>query len=87
MDPFLQIGMTGPVQFLFQEVFHRLHIVVGGLLLCAAPKEMVEDRTDYYQQQNEAQIRSVDNNFMRENDSRMPLFREKRSSTSFGKGK
>jgi hypothetical protein len=31
-------------------------------------------------------MESVDNNFMRESDSRMPLFREKRSTTSFGKG-
>jgi len=37
--------------------------------------------------QNESQMESVDNNFMRENDQRMPLFKEKRSTTSFGKGK
>jgi hypothetical protein len=29
----------------------------------------------------------VDSNFMRENDPRMPLFRERKSSSSFGKGK
>jgi hypothetical protein len=29
---------------------------------------------------------AVDNNFMRESDARMPLFAEKRSKVSFGKG-
>ena len=62
------------------------NIVIGGLLLCSAPKEMVEDRTDHYQQQNEAQIRSVDNNFMRENDPRMPLFAERKTKVTFGRG-
>ena len=62
------------------------NIVIGGLLLCKAPIEMVEERNDYYQQQAEAQIRSVDNNFMRENDPRMPLFNERKTKVTFGKG-
>ena len=62
------------------------NIVVGGLLLCKAPVEMVEERNDFYTQQAEAQIRSVDNNFMRENDPRMPLFNERKTKVSFGKG-
>lgn len=62
------------------------NIVIGGLLLCSAPKEMVEDRTEHYQQQSEAQIRSVDNNFMRENDPRMPLFSERKTKVTFGRG-
>jgi hypothetical protein len=36
--------------------------------------------------QTKANQDAVDNNFMRENDPRMPLFRERRSTTSFGKG-
>jgi hypothetical protein len=44
-------------------------------------------RKRYFADKNRAQIESVDNNFMRENDARMPLFREKKSSTSFGRGK
>jgi hypothetical protein len=51
------------------------------------PEEMVEQRREYFAEQNQAQMESVDNNFMRENDQRMPLFKEKRSTTSFGKGK
>jgi hypothetical protein len=48
---------------------------------------MMQQRKDYFARKNQAQMDSVDNNFMRENDSRMPLFREKRSTTSFGSGK
>ena len=62
------------------------NIVVGGLLLCKAPVELVEERNDFYSQQAEAQIRSVDNNFMRENDPRMPLFNERKTKVTFGKG-
>ena len=63
------------------------NIEVAGLLLCKMPDEMVEQRREYFAAQTKAQTDSVDNNFMRENDQRMPLFSEKRSTTSFGKGK
>jgi hypothetical protein len=59
---------------------------MGGLMLCKAPIEMVEERNAYYNQQADAQIRSVDNNLMRENDPRMPLFNERNSKVTFGKG-
>ena len=62
------------------------NIVIGGLMLCKAPIEMVEERNDFYQQQAEAQIRSVDHNFMRENDPRMPLFNDRRTKVTFGRG-
>jgi hypothetical protein len=65
---------------------YKDNIVIGGLMLCKAPSEMVEDRTDYYQEQTDSQIRSVDNNFMRENDPRMPLFNERKTKVTFGKG-
>ena len=63
------------------------NIEIGGLLLCKIPTEFMDQRRQYFANKNRAQIDSVDNNFMRENDARMPLFREKKSSTSFGKGK
>ena len=63
------------------------NIEVAGLLLCKAPEELMKQRKEYFAGKNQAQMDSVDNNFMRENDARMPLFREKRSTTSFGKGK
>ena len=62
------------------------NIEVGGLLLCRTPVEFMEQRADYYAQQNKAQIESVDNNFLRESDPRMPLFSEKKSKVSFGSG-
>ena len=62
------------------------NIEVAGLLLCKIPEELMAQRREYFAKKNRAQIESVDNNFMRENDPRMPLFREKQSKTSFGKG-
>jgi hypothetical protein len=61
-------------------------VEVGGLLLCKTPVEFVEQRTAYYRQQTDAQMQSVDNTFMRENDPRMPMFKERRSEVTFGKG-
>jgi len=63
------------------------NIEIGGLLLCKTPSEFVEQRNEYYQRQTEAQTVAVDNHLMRENDPRMPLFQERKSSISFGKGK
>jgi hypothetical protein len=62
------------------------NIEIGGLLLCKTPDEFVKQRNDYYAGQTQAQTTAIDNSFMRESDSRMPLFSEKKSSTSFGKG-
>ena len=61
-------------------------IEIGGLLLCKTPKEFVEQRSEYYRKQNQAQAEAVDNNLMRQSDARMPLFKERKSSTSFGTG-
>ncbi len=63
------------------------NVEVAGLLLCKIPSEFMEQRREYMAQQNRAQMESVDNNYMRENDPRMPLFSDKKSSHSFGKGK
>ena len=62
------------------------NIVIGGLMLCKAPQELVDERTAHYTAQTQNQIRSVDNNLMRENDPRMPLFNERKSKVTFGKG-
>jgi hypothetical protein len=63
------------------------NIEVAGLLLCKVPTEFMEQRTAHFNKAAQGQIESVDNNFMRENDPRMPLFRERKSTSSFGKGK
>lgn len=63
------------------------NIEVGGLLLCKTPTELVEQRNLHYQLQADNQIEAVDNNLMRQNDPRMPLFNERKTEVSFGKGK
>lgn len=62
------------------------NVVIGGLMLCKAPKELVEERNEYYDTQTKSQMNSVDNNFMRENDPRMPLFNERKTKVTFGNG-
>jgi hypothetical protein len=59
----------------------------GGLILCKTPIEFAEQRDAHYQKQTEDQVASVDNNFMRENDPRMPLFKERKTQVTFGSGK
>jgi len=62
-------------------------IEIGGLLLCKTPSEFVEQRNAHFNDQTQAQTLAIDNSFMRENDPRMPLFNERKSTTTFGKGK
>lgn len=69
-----------------REGRYKDNIEIGGLLLCKIPKEFMDQRREYYANATESQASAVDNSFMRENDARMPLFRERKSSTSFGKG-
>jgi hypothetical protein len=61
-------------------------VEIGGLLLCKTPVELTEQRNAYYQNQADAQMNSVDNNFMRESNPKMPLFNERRSEVKFGRG-
>jgi hypothetical protein len=61
------------------------NIEIGGLMLCRAPAEMAEQRNSHYLKQANDWVQSVDNNFMRENDPRMPLFNERRTEVRFGK--
>jgi len=62
------------------------NVVIGGLLLCKAPEELVKERSDYYAHQTKSQMIAVDQNLMRENDPRMPLFNERKTTVTFGKG-
>ena len=61
-------------------------VEVGGLLLCKTPVEFVDQRNAYYSGQAESQMQSVDNNYMRENDPRMPMFKERSTKVTFGTG-
>jgi hypothetical protein len=62
------------------------NIEIGGLLLCKTPSELVDQRNKYYSDQASAQMDAVDNALMRQNDPRMPLFNERKTTSSFGKG-
>lgn len=62
------------------------NVEVGGLLLCAIPTELQEDRIDGQLETAQHQSDAVDRNFMRESDPRMPVMAPERSTrTSFGK--
>ena len=61
-------------------------IEIGGLLLCKTPQEFVEQRDAHFAKQAQNQVDAVDNTMMRQSDPRMPMFKERKSSTSFGKG-
>lgn len=62
------------------------NVELGGLMLCKMPTDMVDARNEYYRNQAQAQSDSVDNHFLRNNDPRMPLFSEKKSTTTRGPG-
>lgn len=62
------------------------NIEVGGLLLCKTPREFVDQRNAHYAKSTQEQTEAVDNNLMRQSDPRMPLFKESKSTSSFGKG-
>ena len=59
------------------------NVEVGGLLLCKNSTENMDARREHYKEKNDQQIASVDNNYLRESDSRMPVLRpEKVTRTS-----
>lgn len=62
------------------------NIEVGGLLLCKTPNDFVKQRNDHFSKVTQSQTDAVDNSFMRQSDARMPLFQERKSSSTFGKG-
>jgi hypothetical protein len=62
------------------------NVEIGGLMLCKQPTERVQARDEYYQRQAQAQMDSVDNHFMRNSDPRMPLFSDRKSTTTRGGG-
>jgi len=65
---------------------YQHNIEIGGLLLCKAPTEFMSGRIKHFEKVTQAQADAVDNSLMRQSDPRMPLFNERKSSTSFGKG-
>ena len=62
------------------------HVEIGGLMLCKMSAEQAKARDEYYSAQASAQMESVDNHFLRNNDPRMPLFKDRTSSVTRGSG-
>jgi len=65
---------------------YKDNVEIGGLLLCKTPIEFVQQRNDHYAKQSDMQTQAVDQTLMRQSDPRMPLFNERKTTTSFGKG-
>ena len=61
-------------------------IEVGGLLLCRIPAEFMDQREAHFAKINKAQMDSVDNTYMKDNDPRMSKFAERSSKVTFGTG-
>ena len=62
------------------------NVEIGGLMLCKQPSEQAKARDEYFAKQAQDQMDSVDNHFMRNNDPRMPLFSDRKSTVSRGAG-
>ena len=62
------------------------NVEIGGLMLCKIPTEKLTAMKEYFEGIAQGQMESVDNHFMRNNDPRMPLFADKKSTVSRGSG-
>jgi hypothetical protein len=62
------------------------NIEVGGLILCRIPAEFMDQREEHFSRQNKAQMESVDNTYMKDNDPRMSKFAERSTKVTFGTG-
>ena len=65
---------------------YKDNVEIGGLLLCKTPIEFVQQRNQHYAKPSDMQTQAVDQTLMRQSDPRMPLFNERKTTTSFGKG-
>lgn len=61
-------------------------IQIGDLTLYQISEEFIKSRSRYYADFNGRQMESVDNTFMKENNPKMPLFNNRESRVTFGKG-
>lgn len=60
-------------------------VEIGGLLLCRNDTETIKQRQTHYEGVAQTQMNAVDQDYMRENDHRMPKLKpERRTRTSFG---
>jgi len=59
-------------------------IGVGGLLLAKVPVEIAKQRQEYMTKRHEERSEAVENDLMREQDSRMPINVDRQSRVTFG---
>lgn len=62
------------------------NIELGGLLLCRMPREIAQARNEYYSNQAQKQLDSVDNSYLQQNDARMSKFAARKSTVTRGTG-
>lgn len=62
------------------------NIIIGGLMLCRMPQEIADARNKYFKDLAARQLEAVDRNYMNGEHPAMPLLKESRSRTRFGKG-
>lgn len=62
------------------------NVEIGGLMLCKMNKERYDARKQYYEKVTAAQMSSVDNSMMGQQDPRMPMFAERKTTVTRGAG-
>lgn len=62
------------------------NVEIGGLMLCKQPSDRTDARKQYFDKHASEQMESVDNSFMRNNDPRMPMFADRKSTSTRGQG-
>ena len=61
------------------------NVLIGGLLLCARPKEIGEKFQELADKESQGQMEALDRNYFREQDPRMPLLSpERKTRVTFG---
>jgi hypothetical protein len=59
-------------------------IGVGGLLLARVPKEIAQQRSEYYVKQGQDNVEAVDNDLMKEQHPSMPINIDRQTRVTFG---
>ena len=60
------------------------NIEIGGLMLCKMPQDMLDQRTEHYAGMTNTLSQSIDSKYVGQSDPRMPVFSERKSSSSRG---
>ena len=69
---------------ILEEGKYKGVIGVGGLLLAKVPEEIAKQRQAYMSNRHKQQDEAVNNDLMKEQDSRMPINVERQSRVTFG---